>query len=1130
VTIRIVSGWNPKLAMKLASTEGTPENTETIADALQAYSQSRNEQLFAIVDGAQGEVVLQKLSTSGVRYVSLYKGENYEKLFSVSPILVECPGSGQFLRWLTTDVWGKGFAVFLTSRVSLDELATHFRRLLTVVTTAGEKLLFRFYDPRVLSAYLPTCDAAEIAHFYGRTETFLTEYEDKNFILAFDPGKQVTGTFSVSSGPIDSLGRLIIRQSQMNVLLKQSSQRIRAEQLQAFRRQGYLVTESPCTGDVVLEDAAGGTALISSSPEETVITTAEGRRWRVAFDERDRPISLVDPGGLRIVFDYDREGRIRKVQRGNSCPYELVYDEQGRLVSLKYPDGDSLSLHYEKNRLTGITDRSGMATKCWYHYSGQLSEIVDPLGNKTRLSYAGWDSASKITLPNDDTWSFDFDDEGRLKRFLQNDEEVAVFDISDDGGIVDVKYGDGTFAHFVLEGDRVREATNESGTIKLDYDEWGHLIREEFNGRVVKYLRNPVGSLIGIVTPEGDHLSFIRDKDHRVREVLDWRGEAYLVDYHLNGAMASIVFPNGVETHQETSLVGLPEALQIYSPAIPDGLLASWSWAYDQCDRLTGAAGDGMTRHYDYDHEGRLVQVVTQGRSYPEHYELDANGNRRMDRDYVCQYNGYNQLLKRGADEFRYDGRGNMTEGICPQGKADFRYNSRNQLIEVDTPNGKVTYAYDAFGRRICKRIGKRFTEYTWAGQQLLSETVHESANVQKRDYLFFPERPYPLAIRANGSICYLHLGRRAEPLFMTDLLGRPVWKADYESFGKAAISLAQFPQPWRLAGQYFDEETGLHYSCIRYYDPELGRFLSVDPLFSSGGGTNFYIYCDGDPLNRSDPTGEFIFVPILVGFAIGAVVSGGIEAYRQYKLKGEIDKPWEVVKKAAIGGVIGAVGGGVAAAIETGIGATTLAGIAGARALSGAVSSVVEQCLDSKTKGTRIGLEDFLLNTAIGAGVGILTAGVGDKAVRSVAAGSLKGDLKFASRAGKINRAARFLESNGIPKETRREIIGSFRDDLQVATLDKDTPVVRYYGGVSQARGHYVTNRPVSDPKNSLALPEGNTAERRKKWIIPKGTTVLMGTVASTSDRPGGGEQIYVADDGILSEKRKKRKSRLGT
>jgi RHS repeat-associated protein len=101
--------------------------------------------------------------------------------------------------------------------------------------------------------------------------------------------------------------------------------------------------------------------------------------------------------------------------------------------------------------------------------------------------------------------------------------------------------------------------------------------------------------------------------------------------------------------------------------------------------------------------------------------------------------------------------------------------------------------------------------------------------------------------------------------LYIHDSLGPPqkliaqngeiVWSARYDAFGKATVDIATVENNLRFPGQYFDTETGLHYNWHRYYDPEIGRYLTPDPI-GLDGGINLYVYVGGDPVNGVDPWG----------------------------------------------------------------------------------------------------------------------------------------------------------------------------------------------------------------------------------------------------------------------------------
>ena len=87
---------------------------------------------------------------------------------------------------------------------------------------------------------------------------------------------------------------------------------------------------------------------------------------------------------------------------------------------------------------------------------------------------------------------------------------------------------------------------------------------------------------------------------------------------------------------------------------------------------------------------------------------------------------------------------------------------------------------------------------------------------------------------------------------------GQTVWKAAYLPFGNAEVLVDTVENNFRLPGQYYDAETGLHYNMFRYYDPATGRYITADPIGLSGG-LNLYSYVNGNPVNAVDPLGLYI-------------------------------------------------------------------------------------------------------------------------------------------------------------------------------------------------------------------------------------------------------------------------------
>jgi len=119
------------------------------------------------------------------------------------------------------------------------------------------------------------------------------------------------------------------------------------------------------------------------------------------------------------------------------------------------------------------------------------------------------------------------------------------------------------------------------------------------------------------------------------------------------------------------------------------------------------------------------------------------------------------------------------------------------------------------------------------------------------RAYVWLAGQPLAL-LTADGGIYYYHNDHLGTPQKLTDQSGNIVWSADYLPFGKADVTIETVTNNLRFPGQYYDQETGLHYNYHRYYDPSLGRYLRADPI-GVKGGINLFSYVNNNSINRTD-------------------------------------------------------------------------------------------------------------------------------------------------------------------------------------------------------------------------------------------------------------------------------------
>src|SRR5471030_2733095 len=222
-----------------------------------------------------------------------------------------------------------------------------------------------------------------------------------------------------------------------------------------------------------------------------------------------------------------------------------------------------------------------------------------------------------------------------------------------------------------------------------------------------------------------------------------------------------------------------------------------------------------------------------------------------------------NRLLMQGDRHYDYDPFGNLIRERRGTGQklvTEYRYDCQHRLIGVTPPDGRcVSYRYDAFGRRISKTVDGKTTEFFWQGDHLVAESSRE----HYRSYVYEPGTFRPLAMldgEGPRQACpfYYQLDHLGTPQELTDYSGEIAWSARYTAYGQLAHlesdTRQTLDQPLRFQGQYFDAETGLHYNRHRYYSPDLGRYLTPDPV-KLAGGLNGYRY-GVNPTGWVDPLG----------------------------------------------------------------------------------------------------------------------------------------------------------------------------------------------------------------------------------------------------------------------------------
>ena len=140
---------------------------------------------FLLLDAARLKQNLDEAKALNPSCISLYNGELEAQLQNAFPFLFSFEENPEFANWYFKNGWGQSWGVLLKSEYDLQKTADHLKKNIIVTTEKEKEYFFRFYDPRVLRVFLPTCNTKQLKEFFGPVEQFICEDEEPDFGLAF---------------------------------------------------------------------------------------------------------------------------------------------------------------------------------------------------------------------------------------------------------------------------------------------------------------------------------------------------------------------------------------------------------------------------------------------------------------------------------------------------------------------------------------------------------------------------------------------------------------------------------------------------------------------------------------------------------------------------------------------------------------------------------------------------------------------------------------------------------------------------------------------------------------------------------------------------------------------------------
>jgi RHS repeat-associated protein len=256
------------------------------------------------------------------------------------------------------------------------------------------------------------------------------------------------------------------------------------------------------------------------------------------------------------------------------------------------------------------------------------------------------------------------------------------------------------------------------------------------------------------------------------------------------------------------------------------------------------------THAYAYDARDRISAAQNPTQTV-ESYTYDGVGNRTASHISTSySYQSFNRVVTIGSNSYSYDSNGNLTSKTDSAGTWGYSWDYENRLKQVTRPDSTtISYKYDALGRRIQRsKSGGGSTNFVYDGQDVIKDINSDNSTVEYLNGLGIDDKLRQTSSAGTVYFTQDHLGSTRA---LTDSSGNVVESVNYDSFGNGASSLTRYG----YTGREWDADANLYYYRNRWYDPQVGRFISEDPI-GLGGGMNMYAYVGNDSISNTDPSG----------------------------------------------------------------------------------------------------------------------------------------------------------------------------------------------------------------------------------------------------------------------------------
>lgn len=599
------------------------------------------------------------------------------------------------------------------------------------------------------------------------------------------------------------------------------------------------------------------------------ITDPLNHAKEIGYDLMSNPIWQKDALGNQTDFVYDDFNRLKEIQYpiaetgATRLVEKIEYDAVGRIKKF-YDTANRLTAYgyNDATRTNTVTNAELEVTTTKYNQRFQNTEVKDALNQIYTFSYDALGRKLSQTRAGA-TMSFEYDAVGNSTKRTDYGGRETTYEYDVLNRLKKINYLPAnssvpieTAEYTYDDISRVKTAVNAAGTVTLDYDNrdrltsttdvFGNLINYEYeqtstvNQKRLKF----DGTMYAVYNfDDADRLTSLVDSN-----------DSTTISFGYDNAdrLTSKTLPNGITTTVEYDGMSRLKRLK---DASSSATLFDRQYGYNNASQIDQIAEPSNTRSIGYDLVNRLTSV-TASNNQNESYSFDDVGNRtssHLSASYAYQTGQFNRLTSTTNAAYTYDANGNTATKSDGLILWQYDWDYENRLTQVSNGSQTAHYKYDALGRRVERSLpaAGENTKFIYDGQDVLIDD-NSGTLTKYQNGLGIDDK---LKVSLNGTAKYFLTDHLGSTNALTDASGAITESANYDSFGNATGSLST---RYQFTGREFDNFTGLHFYRARWYDANLGRFLSEDPIGFAGGDVNLYGYVRNSPLNLTDPTGNF--------------------------------------------------------------------------------------------------------------------------------------------------------------------------------------------------------------------------------------------------------------------------------